>query len=531
MARNQQLRVLQALDMARTQLYHFMAIVIAGMGFFTDAYDLFTISLVADLIVHRYYPDGQTGNYISVLINAVSLSGTIPGQLLFGWLGDKMGRKRIYGVTLLLMVFCSLASGFTFGKSTYKSVVVTLCFFRFWLGVSIGGDYPLSATIMSEYANKRTRGAFMAAVFAMQGFGNVAAGLVGMITSKAFDNSSPDNIDYVWRIVLMFGAVPALLTYYWRTKMPETARYTALIAKDAKMAASDMSAVLNMHIPPEEEDGINLTSEDQYGLFSSDFLHRHGLHLLGTTVCWFILDVTFYSLNMFMKDIFTTVGLLDGHHDQVCKVNACQMARPPVTPGYRKSVNLFKRTSDITGLHTAIAAGCTLPGYFFAVAFIDRIGRIKIQLLGFTMMTAFQLCLAIPYDKWLECNNNKYGFAVLYGFIFFFANFGPNTTTFIVPAELFPARLRSTCHGISGAVGKIGAVLGVCAFSFLSCNFRVLLFLLVGCNLVGIVFTLLLPETKGKSLEEITGETEEGQTLDDEATVVNADDGIHVVPV
>ncbi|KAM3372930.1 hypothetical protein ACQJBY_019715 [Aegilops geniculata] len=509
MARNQQPRVLQALDLAKTQLYHFMAIVIAGMGFSTDAYDLFTISLVADLIDHTYYPAGRRGNFISVLINAVSLFGTVPGQLIFGWLGDKMVRKRIYGVTLLLMVFCSLASGFTFGKSTYKSVVITLCFFRFWLGFSIGGDYPLSATIMSEYANKRTRGAFMAAVFAMQGFGNVAAGLVGTITSAAFVNSSQDNIDYVWRIVLMFGAIPALLTYYWRMKMPETARYTALVAKDAKMAVSDMSTVLNMHIIPEEDGVTELASQDQYGLFSSEFLRRHGLHLLSTTVCWFVLDVTFYSLNMFMKDIFTKVRLLDIDDD----------------------LRKFKRTMRITGVHTAIAAACTLPGYFFAVAFIDRIGRVKIQLLGFTMMTVFQLCLAIPYHKWLECNNNKYGFAVMYGFTFFFANFGPNTTTFILPAELFPARLRSTRHGISGAVGKIGAVLGVFAFHFLRDSFRALLFVLVGCNLVGIMFTLLLPETMGKSLEEITGETEEGQTLDDEATAVDADDGIHVVPV
>uniref|UniRef100_A0A0D9W2H9 Major facilitator superfamily (MFS) profile domain-containing protein n=1 Tax=Leersia perrieri TaxID=77586 RepID=A0A0D9W2H9_9ORYZ len=52
MAGKQQPQVLQALDMARTQLYHFMTIVIAGMGFFTDAYDLFFISLVADLLGH-----------------------------------------------------------------------------------------------------------------------------------------------------------------------------------------------------------------------------------------------------------------------------------------------------------------------------------------------------------------------------------------------------------------------------------------------------------------------------------------------
>ena len=61
-----------------------------------------------------------------------------------------------------------------------------------------------------------------------------------MVVSAAFLDSDTSNADFVWRIVLMFGAVPATLTYYWRMKMPETARYTALVAKDAKKAASDM---------------------------------------------------------------------------------------------------------------------------------------------------------------------------------------------------------------------------------------------------------------------------------------------------
>ncbi|MQL67681.1 MFS transporter, partial [Streptomyces vinaceus] len=112
------------------------------------------------------------------------------GQLFFGWLGDKMGRKRVYGMTLMIMVICSIASGLSFGH-TPKSVMATLCFFRFWLGFGIGGDYPLSATIMSEYANKKTRGAFIAAVFAMQGFGILAGGMVAIIVSASFKGAFP----------------------------------------------------------------------------------------------------------------------------------------------------------------------------------------------------------------------------------------------------------------------------------------------------------------------------------------------------
>lgn len=99
---------------------------------------------------------------------------------------------------------------------------------------------------------------------------------------------------------------------------------------------------------------------------------------------------------------------------------------------------------------------------------------------------------------------------VLYGLTFLFANFGPNTTTFIVPAELFPARFRSTCHGISGAAGKVGAIIGAVGFGSASHGqtedhkaVQILLVILGGVCLLGLAVTYFFtPETKGRSLEE-----------------------------
>ncbi|XP_023921825.2 inorganic phosphate transporter 1-4, partial [Quercus suber] len=190
MARDQ-LQVLNLVDQAKTQLYHFIAVVIAGMGFFTDSYDLFCISLVTKLLGRLYYQvegsskPGSLPPNVASAVNGVAFCGTLAGQLFFGWLGDKMGRKRVYGITLMLMVGCSIASGLSFGHSP-EAVVATLCFFRFWLGFGIGGDYPLSATIMAEYSNKKTRGSFIAAVFAMQGFGILAGGAVAILVSFVF---------------------------------------------------------------------------------------------------------------------------------------------------------------------------------------------------------------------------------------------------------------------------------------------------------------------------------------------------------
>ncbi|XP_021899583.1 probable inorganic phosphate transporter 1-3 [Carica papaya] len=516
-----QLGVLNALDVAKTQWYHFTAIVIAGMGFFTDAYDLFCISLVTKLLGRIYYhkdgapKPGTLPPNVSAAVTGVAFCGTLAGQLFFGWLGDKMGRKKVYGITLILMVVCSLASGLSFGSSA-KGVMATLCFFRFWLGFGIGGDYPLSATIMSEYANKKTRGAFISAVFAMQGFGILAGGIVALIVSASFDHafkaptyeqdpikSTVPEADFLWRIVLMFGAIPAALTYYWRMKMPETARYTALVAKNAKQAAADMSKVLNVDLEAEEEKVAKITIDpkNSYGLFTRQFLKRHGLHLLGTTSTWFLLDIAFYSQNLFQKDIFTGIGWI-----------------PPAA-----TMNAVHEVYKIAKAQTLIALCSTVPGYWFTVAFIDIIGRFTIQLMGFFFMSVFMFALAIPYKHWTE-KENRIGFVAMYSLTFFFANFGPNATTFVVPAEIFPARIRSTCHGISAAAGKAGAIVG--AFGFLyaaqskdptkteagyppGIGIKNSLIMLGCINLAGMLFTLLVPESKGKSLEELTGENEE----------------------
>ncbi|XP_020227307.1 probable inorganic phosphate transporter 1-3 [Cajanus cajan] len=542
MATNQ--GVLSTLDKAKTQKYHYKAIVIAGMGFFTDAYDLFCITAVTKLIGRLYYYDPNTHNPgklpkpVNNAITGVALCGTLAGQLFFGWLGDKLGRKKVYGITLVTMVGCALASGLSFG-STAKSVVASLCFFRFWLGFGIGGDYPLSAVIMSEYANQKTRGAFVAAVFAMQGVGILVAGGVAMLVSNLFLAAYPAPIfandavqstqpegDFVWRIVLMFGAFPAALTYYWRMKMPETARYTALVEGDHDKAVEDMAKVLDKDIPlGESNTRVAATPSLSYGLFSSEFFEKHGLHLLGTTSTWFFLDIAFYSLQLTQKDIYPASGLV---------FKASQM-------------NAIEEVFRLSKAMSVVALLATVPGYWFTVYFIDKIGRYYIQLVGFFVMSVCMWFLGHKYGeyrgeecnpgaKYEYCNGKHTTFVILFGLTLFFANFGPNSTTFIVPAELFPARFRSTCHGISAAAGKAGAIIGafvVQGYTDSAENrtkgMKNALMTLSVVNMLGFLFTFLVPETRGRSLEEISGEDKEhsGNITEEKAyeTTNDAKDG------
>ncbi|GLJ50580.1 hypothetical protein SUGI_1077500 [Cryptomeria japonica] len=308
----------------------------------------------------------------------------------------------------------------------------------------------------------------------------------------------------------MVGAIPAALTYYWRMKMPETARYTALVARNAKQAAADMSKVLGVEIHEEQANITRIADgEAKFGLFSAEFMKRHGLHLLGTTTTWFLLDIAFYSQNLFQKDIFTAIGWLPAG----------------------KKMNAIEEVYRISRAQCIIAMCSTVPGYWFTVALIDRIGRLTIQLLGFFFMTVFMFALAIPYNHWRGtkcgdtfCGGNHTAFAALYALTFFFANFGPNSTTFIIPAELFPARFRSTCHGISAAAGKAGAIIGAFGFLYASqsthskevdhgyhkgIGVKNSLIVLGITNALGFLFTFCIPETNGKSLEDLSGENDE----------------------
>ncbi|XVF28608.1 hypothetical protein REPUB_Repub15cG0044700 [Reevesia pubescens] len=408
------------------------------------------ISPVTRLLGRIYYQDegaarpGILPRNVALAVNAVIFCGAFTGHIFFGWLGDKLGRKKAYGITLILMVVFSLASGFSFWRRTSQGVMETLCFFRFWLGFGVGGVYPLSATIMSEYANRRTRGRYIAAVFAMQGVGHLMAGIVALILSGAFDqafkapaynddpiHSTVRQADYVWRIIFMFGAFPAAFTFFWLMKVPETARYTILVAGDAKQAAADMSKLLHSNIEAEEEKVTKLSDNPKFsfGLFSKEFLKCHGLHLLVTSSTWFLLDIAFYSQNLFQQDILPLTGWI---------------------PSARR-MNALKEVNEIA----------------------------KAQI-----------------------------------FIALFA-------------EIFPTRLRSTCHGISAAAGKAGVIVGAFGFFYAAqpsgIGVRHSLIILAFINLLGMLVTCIfsypkkihfgLPEPKRKSLEDLTGEKEEfGET-------------------
>lgn len=145
---------LARIDQAKFGWYHVRAVIVAGVGFFTDSYDIFAINLAVSMLGVVYWQDAKTGpgklpSSADTAIKVATSGGTVIGQLFFGWLADRIGRKRMYGIELMIIILATLAQSLS-SDSPGMSIVGVLIFWRVIMGIGIGGDYPLSSIITSE---------------------------------------------------------------------------------------------------------------------------------------------------------------------------------------------------------------------------------------------------------------------------------------------------------------------------------------------------------------------------------------------
>ncbi|KAF8250288.1 phosphate permease [Wilcoxina mikolae CBS 423.85] len=501
---------LAEIDKAPFGWYHVRVVVVAGIGFFTDAYDLFAINLVTGMLGLVFWQGGLIPEHSDTAIKVSTSGGTVIGQLGFGWLADVVGRKKMYGLELMIIIVATVAQALT-SESPSTHIVGLLIFWRVIMGIGIGGDYPLSSIITSEFATTKWRGAMMGAVFAMQGIGQFAAAIVALIVTVAFkkhtqgkaidhcDIACKAAVDRMWRIIIGFGAVPACIALYYRLTIPETPRYTFDVQRDVEKAAADAEQFTSGARGNADVDEITrITTQAQareelavpkasWANFIAHYRQwRYGKILLGTAGSWFLLDVAFYGLGLNNSVILSAIGYSS-------KKDVYQML-------YNNAV----------GNLILVCAGA-IPGYWFTVFTVDTVGRKPIQLMGFSLLTILFLAIGFGFHKL-----SSHALLGLYVLCQFFFNFGPNATTFIVPGECFPTRYRSTSHGISAASGKVGAIVAQVLIGPLRTRgktkanpspwlnhvmqiFAVFMFF-------GIWTSLLIPETKRKTLEELCGE-------------------------
>lgn len=387
---------------------------VRGLGFFNDAYDLFVMNVVNVVLTEQYGKAVYTANMKST-VSAAALIGAVIGQLLFGYLGDVFGRKVNMVITCCLLIFGGILCTCAYGGSDINTLWF-LVIARGLLGVGIGGEYPLAASSTAEDATSVSdRNHRVALTFSLQGVGALTASILGNLLVQALANgpagtNSKERLEIVWRLLFGLGVIPACVVCYYRITAEETEVYKA----------SQQKGRVNIR-------GDNTGKRARFAFI----LRNYGRSLLGCAGTWFLFDIVFYAQNLFSASILSVIG-----------VNNASL--------------------QVVTTQNAFVALMALPGYYVAVFFINSLGRRLIQLQGFAAMTVLFLCLAIFWD---DLKKNAVLFIIVYGLALFFSNFGPNTSTFVMPTEMFPTQIRSTCHGFSAAMGKAGAAIGSFGFS------------------------------------------------------------------
>lgn len=186
-------------------------------------------------------------------------------------------------------------------------------------------------------------------------------------------------------------------------------------------------------------------------------------------------DIAFYGINLNQTVILTKIG-------------------------YGKGATPYETLHKTAVGNIIVQVAGYLPGFYLGIFLPDLIGRVRLQLIGCVLMT-------ILYAIWAGITNHTGtgGLMTIFTISQLVLNCTLNVTTFLLPVELFPTRVRATAHGLAAASGKAGAVLTAFAFGSVldGIGLAGTLGLFSGIMALTGIVTLLIPETKGCSLEDL----------------------------
>jgi MFS transporter, putative metabolite transport protein len=445
---------------------------LAAAGKFFEGMVVFTTGVALPLMGKEF----ALGATEKGVVAASSLFGILIGATLLGGLADRYGRKQMFIVEMVL--FGIFTAVLTFSPS-YAVAVAALV----GIGVALGCDYPTAHLIISESISSRIRGRMVLAAFGFQAVGGLVGTAVGFLI--LFEN--PDLGAWRWMyastIVL---AVPVIIGRFFIVQSPLWLMYRGRI--EEAEAATERLLLRDPPYPkevilhrPQPRDRHDYAKKAPWSaLFQGTNLHRTIL----ASVPWFLQDLGTYGIGIFTPTILATVIGASIDHP-------------------RNTAELIQ--SDILATKGAAFIDVLLiVGIVFAVLLADRVGRIRLQILGFIGCAVGLLLAALS----LHIGGTLSGVLLFAGFMLFsfMTNIGPNAMTYLIAGEVFPISIRGTGAGLAASFAKIGAVLTAFLFPILlkDIGADLLLLILVGTSLVGALVTWRYAiETKGINLERL----------------------------
>jgi MFS transporter, putative metabolite transport protein len=445
---------------------------LAAVGKFFEGFVVFMTGVALPLIAREFGIGPAQDGFIS----AASLFGILIGAVVLGGLSDKFGRKRMFIVEMVIFcVFLALL------PVTTSFIPLVICLFG--IGVALGCDYPTAHMIISESIPSSSRGKLVLGAFGFQALGALAGTGVGYLVL-----SFMPTLD-AWRWMYATAIIPAIAVTLARFLITESPNWLQVRGAVDRARSEALRLLKREPLYPTE---ISLSREGAVATegrggaqsYTALFNASNRRATILASVPWFLQDLGTYGIGIFTPTILA--------------------AAIGNKPDHIRSVSDIILNDILAAKGAALITTLLIVGIIFAVILADVVGRIWLQVVGFTGC-ALGLLIASFASGLTGATQTA---LIFVGFMLFnfMTNLGPNAQTYLLAGEVFPTAIRGTGAGFAAAAGKVGAVATAFLFPILlvSIGTTTLLYILVVTSLLGAYLTWQFRiETTGVNLEDI----------------------------
>ena len=439
--------ILERLEQLPVGSFQYKLLVVTGLGWLFDSMDTGLISFILPVLAKEWnLSPAQVG-----WIGSIGLIGMALGAVLAGTLADRIGRKKVFSITVLLY---SLSTGMCALSWSYES----LLFFRFLVGFGLGGELPVAATLMSEYAPAHLRGRFIVLLESFWGLGWLVAACIAYLLIPAFG----------WQIAFVIGTLPALYVFLIRLHLPESIRYLLSHGRteEAKAIIIDLEQKLHVESRPFEPEPRTAQADQSAAKpqFASLWSSAYRTRTIMLWLAWFGIVFSYYGIFMWLPSIVYSQGFA--------------------------VVKTFE--------YVLIMTLAQLPGYYAAAWLVDVIGRkytLSLFLLLSGICSFFFGNAAAPFTL------------LLWGAAMSFFNLGAWGVIYTYTPEQYPTSIRALGSGWAAGFGRIGGMLAPVLVGVMLANTLGMstIFLMFAAVLIAVAAVVLVlgSESKQKTLEEL----------------------------
>jgi MFS family permease len=440
------------LDASAWRPIHTRIAMALGIGWMLDAFEVQIIGSVIPGIQHEF----SLGSTESVWINIVWFGGIALGALGFGYLADRIGRKRLFVATLILYSVAAIA---TAAAPDFTLFIV----FRFITALGVGGEYSAVTSAIAEFTPARNRGRSNGLVMSFWAVGGILASVVSILVIST--------LGLTWRYTLLFGVISAAYGLLARRLIPESPRWLASRGRHAD-ADRVVTSITGITSPVGYVDTAG-------GSTGRSRLHELWTRYRGRLFFGMALD---FSEAAGYYGLFTAMSIL---------VFSTATGAVPIEDG-------------VLPYYFLIANVAALAGGIFVSFALDRIGRKPTVTFSYTAAAISMIGCAAAAGT-----GSPTVVLIAFSVAAFFATCAW-VSAYPTFSELFPTRLRATGIGASVAVGRVGAIIGQVMLAVTATTwgvgvmFGVLgLFWLIGA-LAGVIWWKFGTEARGVPLETLT---------------------------